>query len=395
MSSNIGPEAKAKYAKYLEATTLEEKIKRLEEFISAVPKHKATEKIVALNRSRLVKLKKELEKNKRRQKRLGTRVSPFSIKSEGIQIILISDYHIPGSGKTTIYQYLTGAKKGKIGKFTALPQIGIYMYNKMRLQIVDMPALMKDAYKGVGHGTEILSAIRSTDLICICIDLSRNIIQQIELFLNEFNNANIRINSNPPPIDIVKTGANKIQLLYLTDDAKKSQHLDEDIKRNVKESGFNNVIVKIYGNINLEMLLDALNPSIVYKKMMILATKGDLPNTKPQFDLLLNIYGNKFPLILGVSGLKGEGFTNFGDNVLEFLNKIKIFTKSGNQTADSPIIVDRDSLVKDIALKIHKSFYEFFKYAVVFRKDSTMKKKRVGLKYKLQNEDIIEIFTTI
>lgn len=395
MSSNIGPEAKAKYAKYLEATTLEEKIKRLEEFISAVPKHKATEKIVALNRSRLVKLKKELEKNKKRQKRLGTKVSPFSIKSEGIQILLISDYHVPGPGKTTIYQYLTGVKKGKIGKFTAIPQIGIYKYNTMRFQIVDMPALMKDAYKGVGHGTEILSAIRSADLICICIDLSRNIKKQMDLFLNEFNNANIRINSNPPPIDIVKTGANKIQVLYLTDDSKKSQPLDKDIKKYIKESGINNAIVKIYGEIDSEMLVDALNPSIVYKEMMILANKGDLPNTREQFKLLKENYSNRFPLILGVSGEKGEGFSNFGDIILEFLKKIKIFTKSGNKIADSPIIVDKDSTVKDIALKIHKSFYEFFKYAVIYRKDSRMSKKRVGLKFILQNEDTIEIFTTI
>ena len=62
MSSNIGPEAQAAYQKYLDAKALEEKISKLEEFISLVPKHKSTEKIVALNRSRLAKLKRELEK---------------------------------------------------------------------------------------------------------------------------------------------------------------------------------------------------------------------------------------------------------------------------------------------------------------------------------------------
>ena len=85
MSSNIGPEAQAAYQKYLDATTIDERIKRLEEFISLVPKHKATEKIVALNKSRLAKLRKEQEALKARAKTTGKLVSPFSIKKEGIK----------------------------------------------------------------------------------------------------------------------------------------------------------------------------------------------------------------------------------------------------------------------------------------------------------------------
>ncbi|TFG11543.1 MAG: GTP-binding protein, partial [Promethearchaeota archaeon] len=126
MSSNIGPEAQAAYQKYLDAPTLDEKIKRLEEFISLVPKHKATEKIVALNRSRLSKLKREQEDRKERQKTTGKQVSPFSIKKEGIQLILVSDYHVPGVGKTSLLNLLTGAAKEKIGKFTSIPEVGIY-----------------------------------------------------------------------------------------------------------------------------------------------------------------------------------------------------------------------------------------------------------------------------
>ena len=379
----------------MDAKSLEEKIKKLEEFISLVPKHKATEKIVALNRTRLVKLKGELESNKKRQKKLSSRISPFSVKSEGIQIILISDFHTSSAGKTTIFHHLTGAKYENIGKFTPIPQIGIYKFEKIKFQIVDMPALMKGASKGVGHGLEILSAIRSADLICICIDLSRNIKKQMELVLTELNNANIRINTTPPPIEIEKTGSNKIQVFYLTEEAKKYLNLDEDIKQVVEESGIHNAVVKISGKINLEMVSDTLNPSIAYKKIILLGTKGDLPNTQNQFDLLKKKYKNIFPLIIGVSGKKGEGFIDFGNNILEFLNKIKIFTKSGNKIAEPPLIVNKDSTVKDIALRIHKSFFKFFKYAIVYRKGLNMNKKRVGINYLLQNEDVVEIFTTV
>ena len=132
MSSNLGPEARAKYTQYLDAGALEEKIKLLEEFISLVPKHKGTENIVALNRSRLAKMKRELESHKLKQKSLQKVVSPFSIKKEGIQIILISCHFSPGAGKTTVLNYLTGAAKERIGKFTPLPEVGIYSYNNIR-----------------------------------------------------------------------------------------------------------------------------------------------------------------------------------------------------------------------------------------------------------------------
>ncbi|KKN23079.1 hypothetical protein LCGC14_0908660, partial [marine sediment metagenome] len=67
MSSNLGPEARSKYQEYLDASSLEVKINKLEEFISLVPKHKATEKIVAQNKSRLAKMKRELETQKQRE----------------------------------------------------------------------------------------------------------------------------------------------------------------------------------------------------------------------------------------------------------------------------------------------------------------------------------------
>jgi hypothetical protein len=68
MSTNLSPEAKLAEKEYMEANTLQDKVMKLERFISLIPKHKATEKMVARLRSRLVKYKSELEEEKRRQK---------------------------------------------------------------------------------------------------------------------------------------------------------------------------------------------------------------------------------------------------------------------------------------------------------------------------------------
>ena len=397
MSSNLPPQARAKYQEYLDAGDLEERIKKLEEFLSLVPKHKATEKIVALNKSRLAKMKRELDDRRQKQKTIQKIVSPFSIKKEGIQVIFISYFQTPGVGKTSLLNYLTGAAEDKIGKFTALPEIGIYQYQKTRFQIVEMPSLMEGAADGVGNGKEILSQLRAADLLCICIDLSGNIEKQMNILLTELSKADIRINIQSPSLTIEKTGANKIQVLYMTNEAKEIEELEdftEQIKEIVNENGIHNGIVKIYGKITLDDVIDVLTPSVVYKKVMILGTKGDLSHTQEIFDKLEKKYSDKFPIILGTSFQKETFPNDFGEIILKFLQKIRIYTMSGGIVAEQPLLMDKNPSIKDVALKVHKSFYESFNHAIVIREGERQKRKKVGLDYILKNNDIVEIHIT-
>lgn len=389
-SSNIGPAAEAAYQKYLDAVTLDEKIKKLEEFLSIVPKHKATEKIVASNKSKLAKLKRQQEEEKQRLKSIKA-VSPFSIKKEGIQVIFISDYHAPGVGKSTLLNHLTGAGKVKIGKFTEVPDVGVYMYNKIRYQIVDMPSIMEGASSGIGNGREILSALRNCDLICLCVDLSRDFEPQLEHLLKELSNANIRLNVSPPPVDIQKTGSHNIQVLFLSKEAKECIHLSDKIKEIISENGIKHGIVKIFGKITIDQIVDALIPSVVYKKAIIIGTKGDLPRTSETFENLKKVYSDKFPLIMGTSTLKNIVPDNFGEIILQFLEKIKIYTMANGIVAEIPLILDKGATIKEAALKIHKSFYELFDYAVIIRQGAIQKRKKVGLEFELDDNDIVEL----
>jgi len=395
MSSNIGPEAQAAYKKYLDATSIDERIKRLEEYLSLVPKHKATEKIVALNKSRLAKLRREQEAQKTRAKSMGKQVSPFSIKKEGIQLILISDYHSPGVGKTSLLNLLTGAAKEKIGKFTPLPEIGIYEYEKIKFQIVDMPSIMKGASSGIGNGKEIISQLRACNLIIFCVDLSRNYKEQIDLLLMELHKSHVRINIPPPPITIEKTGSNKIQVFYLTNEAKENNNIEELTER-IREithaGGIRNGIVKVFGKINLDQIVDTLNPSISYKKAIILGMKGDLSQTKNTFYNLEEYYSEQFPVVIGTSVKKKEIPDDFGKIVLKFLRKMKVYTMHHGVVDEKPLIIDDvQPTIRDVAIKIHRSFLESFDHATVIRKDDKQEKKKVGLEYELKENDIIEL----
>ncbi|MHA1507583.1 MAG: TGS domain-containing protein [Promethearchaeota archaeon] len=399
MSSNIGAEAQAAYNKYLDASSIDEKIKCLEEFISLVPKHKATEKIVALNKSRLSKLRREQEAEKIRIKSTGKKSSPFSIKKEGIQLILISDYHSPGVGKTSLLTLLTGAAKDKIGRFTPLPEIGIYEHQKVRYQIVDMPSIMEGASSGIGNGREIISQLRACDLICFCVDLSRDYKEQIDLLLNELKKSHVRINIPPPPITIEKTGSNKIQVFYLTNEARRLNDV-EDLTEKIKEithaGGIRNGIVKVFGKIELDHVVDSLNPSVVYKKSIILGTKGDLALTKNTFEELEKSYSTVFPLVIGTSVRLKKIPGDFGKIVLTYLQKMKVYTMNKGIVAEKPLLIDsfpNKPTIGDVARKIHRSFYESFDHAIVIRKDARQEKKKVGLDYELKENDIIELHT--
>ena len=65
MPTNLPPQCKLLEAKYFEAKTLPEKIKALEEYHSAIPKHKGTEHLRSEIKRKLSKLRLEMEEKKR------------------------------------------------------------------------------------------------------------------------------------------------------------------------------------------------------------------------------------------------------------------------------------------------------------------------------------------
>jgi ribosome-interacting GTPase 1 len=216
----------------------------------------------------------------------------------------------------------------------------------------------------------------------------------MDLLLNELTKADIRINQPAPPLTIEKTGANKIQVLYLTKQAKGTDDLDkltEEIKEIVTENGIRNGIVKVYGKITIDDLLDVLIPSVVYKKVILIGTKGDLPHTQETFEILKRENSNRFPIILGTSIHKENFPKDFGEIILKVLKKIRIFTMSNGIVANQPLLMDEGVTVNQVAEKIHRSFYENFDHAIVIREGARQKRKKVGSDYKLEDYDIIEI----
>jgi len=133
MPINAGPEYFLAEKKYLEARTREERIEALKEMIRTIPKHKGTERQLALLRKRLAKLKS--------QKSVKAKSRPrFSIRKLGAaQVCIIG---LTNSGKSSLLKALT-RKEVEIADYpytTKEPNVGMMPFGDVQVQLIEIPS---------------------------------------------------------------------------------------------------------------------------------------------------------------------------------------------------------------------------------------------------------------
>ncbi len=171
MPTNLPPEYAEAEERYKAASTPQEKITRLEELISTVPKHKGTDKLRADLRKRLSKLKAEAE-----TKKGGSRhISVFQIEKEGAaQVSVIG---APNVGKSALVTALTNASP-EVANFpctTWAPTPGMMLVDYAPIQLIDTPPLQADYVEPA-----MMDLLRRSDLLLILIDLQTDPISQLE-----------------------------------------------------------------------------------------------------------------------------------------------------------------------------------------------------------------------
>jgi len=171
MPTNLPPEYFEVEKEYRAATTIDEKIRTLEDLISTIPKHKGTDHLRADLRRRLSKLKE----SSRAQKRTTKQESPFSIDPEGAgQVAVIGP---PNVGKSALVDALTNATP-EVAEYpytTWTPTPGMMPVENVQIQLIDTPPLSEGFVD-----PQLLDLIRRADLLLLVVDLQSFPIQQLE-----------------------------------------------------------------------------------------------------------------------------------------------------------------------------------------------------------------------
>lgn len=162
MPTNVTVEYSKAEREYLNARTNNEKLEALKKMLSTSPSHKAAEKLRSDIKQRISRLKDLMIKEKK-QKPGGF---SFSVKKEGAaQIVIVGTTN---TGKSTLLNMLTNANaEVAVYPFTTKkPEVGTMDYKGIKIQVVEIPAIVK----GFGEtqlGPTFLSIIKNSDLIIL------------------------------------------------------------------------------------------------------------------------------------------------------------------------------------------------------------------------------------
>ncbi|AHF80442.1 OBG GTPase family GTP-binding protein [Thermococcus paralvinellae] len=384
MPTNVTAEYLAAEEEYRNARTIAEKIRALEKMYATVPKHKGTEKLRLQIKRRLAELRKELEKQQAQRKGGGY---SFSVKKEGAAQIVLAG--LPNVGKSSLLRQLTGVDTDVADyPFTTVEPIpGMMKHKDVQIQVVEVPGLVEGAALGKGMGTQLLAVIRNADAIAIVIDLSQDPIKQMGIILKEFERAGIKLNKRRPRIEIKKMPYGGI----IINGQENIKGDIEEVMKMLREEKIHSAEITVKEPVTLEEFADALDDSLVWRRAIIIANKGDAPGSKENYEKLVKAYGDRFKIV-PVSAEKGINIDAVKDALYELADIIRVFTKSpGEEPAYPPIALKKGSTVLDVAKRIHKDFAKNFKYARVWGKSVKFPGQRVGADHVLEDGDIVEI----
>ncbi|MBT5215437.1 TGS domain-containing protein [Candidatus Woesearchaeota archaeon] len=165
MATNPGFDFQRAEEAYRDANGPTEQLLALQKMLKTAPKHKSSEKLNASIKERIAKLKANIE---RQSKSSGKGYSP-TIKKEGAaQICLVGKTN---SGKSRLLNALTGtnAEVAEYEFTTKKPEIGIMDYKGIKIQIVELPAIVKD-FEGSVMGPTYSGILKQSDLMVLLFD---------------------------------------------------------------------------------------------------------------------------------------------------------------------------------------------------------------------------------
>jgi len=302
MPANLTPQYLEAEVKFKQAKTTQEKIKALEVMMAVIPKHKGTEKLRGQLKSRMAKLKEELQK----RPTIGRAEQAYNIRREGsAQVVLLG---LPNTGKSSLFSKLTNASS-EVADYpftTQKPIPGMMRFENLQIQLVDTPPIQLDH---VEPGFSNL--IRNADALLLVVDLTEGPVFQMEILVEELNRMRIMMvgKGTVPSLEVGWT-SRKVLLLGNKIDIKNAMEGYRAFESRFKEN---------------------------FPMLPICAKEG-----------------------MNFEELKKEVY-----NLLDII-RVYTKVPGGEPDLTEPVVLKKGSTVEDVALSIHKDFVSKLRYARIW-----------------------------
>ena len=328
MPANLTPQYFDVEKKYKAASTNEERVQWIEELLAIIPKHKGTEKLQAMWKTKMAKLKDAAQKKGGPAKYTGHKVK----KSGAGQVVIIGP---PNTGKSLLLQTLsdTELSVSENAFSTHEPTPVMMNYENIKIQLVDTPPVtpefMEDWFPDL---------VKGSDAVVFILDLADdNCLDFFDGILSNLMDKKIQF------IDYREDFPNKL------------------------ERGWS------------------------YKKTLCIGSKIDLIPDNELIDLYREELKPRFHLF-PFSAFNPAEIETLRREIFKILEIIRVYSKiPGKKTErESPFTLPIGSNVMDMAKSVHKDFAENLKFARIWGQH-VYEGQRVNYSHILEDEDTIEL----
>jgi small GTP-binding protein len=365
---------------------LEEEIQEIEEEIAETPYNKATEEHIGRLKAKLSKLKDELAEKQSG----GGGGGGYDVPKHGDATVALVGF--PSVGKSTLLNALTNAES-EVGsyEFTTLDVVpGMLKYKKVDIQLLDVPGLIEGASGGRGRGREVMSVLRSADLLLFVVDVFEP--EGYEKLRNELHENGIRMDTSPPDVHIDRRDRGGIDVRK-TDDVSLS---DDVIENTLREHGIVNGIVVVREDVTVEQLNDAILDNRVYIDSMVAVNKVDLADESVLERAREKLSEEGVESAVGVSAEEKRGLDALKDRIFENLDLVRVYLRpqGGDPDYEEPLVLEKGATVGDVTEKIHRDLDGRLRYAKVWGESAVHEGQQVGEDHELADEDVLTVLTS-
>lgn len=337
MPANLSPEYRNAEAAYRSARDPKERVERLREMLSAIPKHKGTEHLQAEIKSRMKQLTEELGESRK----AGTRTGPaLFVRPEGAaQVVLLGP---PNAGKSTLHVRLTGshAAVGAYPFTTHFPLPGMLPWEDVQIQLVDLPPISAEIIE-----PWLAGALEHADGAMLIVDLNEPAcIEQVEAVRRRLEDRHVTLLEDGPAGPPTAT---------------------ED---------------------------EPADPFRIRLRTLLVANKCDrLKDPRSELEAFLELEGLRFPA-LAVSAETGLGLHAIGPRLFEMLGIVRVYTRVPGHAVDHsrPFTLRRGATVRDVAYLVHRGLASELKHARLWG-GSDFAGQHVSPEHPVLDRDVVEL----